>query len=119
MKRGKRKRKIMWTEKEIKNLRKFAYNTFQTEIPLSAEIEKIQLFVDQSKMGYKNVNPRLIKTNNVKLLWTPKFWTFQMEVEIPESIMGAIRTECENLLSIRCDELAKLCGYKNEMSAEQ
>ena len=31
----------MWTEKEIKNLRKFAHNTFQTEIPLSAEIEKI------------------------------------------------------------------------------
>lgn len=109
----------MWEEKEIKKLRKYAFDTFQTEIPLSAEIEKIQLFVDQSKMGYKNVSPRLIKTNNVKLLWTPNFWTFPMEVEIPESIMGAIRTECENLLSVRCDELAKLCGYKNEMSAEQ
>ena len=102
----------MWTEKEIKNLRKFAYNTFQTEIPLSVEIEKIQLFVNQSKMGYKNVSPKLIKTNNVKLQWTPNFWTFPIEVEIPESIMGAIRTECENLLGVRCDELAKLCGYE-------
>ena len=109
----------MWTEKEIKSLRKFAYDTFQTEIPLSAEIEKLQLFVDRSKMGYKNVSLKLIKTNNIKLQWTPNLWTFPMEVEIPESVMGALNTECENLLDVRCNELAKLCGYKNEMSAEQ
>ncbi|HZJ98500.1 MAG TPA: hypothetical protein VFC79_00750 [Tissierellaceae bacterium] len=110
----------MWTEKEIKNLRKFAHNTFQTEIPLSVEIEKIQLFVSQSKMGgYKDMGLKLIKTNNIKLQWIPNFWTFPMEVEIPESIMGTIRTECENLLDVRCDELAKLCGYRNEMTAEQ
>ena len=109
----------MWEEKEIKKLRKHAFDTFQTEIPLSGEIEKIQIFLNQSQMGIKKMSPKIIKTNNVKLQWTPNFWTFPMEVEIPESIIGTIRTECENLLDVRCDELAKLCGYRNEMSAEQ
>ena len=35
---------MMWTEKEIKNLRNYAYQVFKTEIPLSGEIEKLQIF---------------------------------------------------------------------------
>lgn len=52
----------MWTDKEIKNLRAYAYELFKTEIPMSGEIEKIQLFINQSKYGFKKANPKLVKT---------------------------------------------------------
>ena len=103
----------MWEEKEIKKLRKHAFDTFQTEIPLSGEIEKIQIFLNQSQMGFKKMSPKIIKTNNVKLQWTPNFWTFPMEVDIPASILENLRTECKRLLDTRCDELARLSEYSN------
>ena len=105
---------MMWTDKEIKSLRTHAYNVFKTEIPLSGEIEKIQIFLEQSGMGFKKMNPKLIKTSNVTLQWVPNFWTFPMEIEIPESVMNEVRKQCVNLLNTRCDELATLCGYFNK-----
>lgn len=100
-----------WTDKEIKNLRTHAYNVFKTEIPLSGEIEKIQLFIEQSEMSFKKATPKLMKTTTVSLHWVPNFWTYPMEIEIPESILDELRKECMNLLDFRCDELAKLSGY--------
>lgn len=102
----------MWTEEEIKKLRKYAAEIFKTEIPLSAEIEKIQIFINQSKPGYKKMSSKLVKTNSVRLMWLPDFWVFPVEVEIPENIMGIILEQSKTLLDQRCDELAALCGYK-------
>jgi len=104
----------MWTEKEIKSLRKYAYDVFKTEIPLSGEIEKIQIFLDQSKMGFKKVNPKIVKTVTATVQWVPNFWNFPMEIEIPDSVMGVIREQCGVLLNKRCDELAGLSGYEKE-----
>jgi hypothetical protein len=103
----------MWEEKEIKKLRKHAFDTFQTEIPLSGEIEKIQIFLNQSQMGFKKMSPKIIKTNNVTLQWVPNFWTFPMEVDIPDCILDGLREECKRLLDTRCDELARLSEYSN------
>ena len=105
---------MMWTDKEIKSLRNYAYQVFKTEIPLSGEIEKIQLFLDQSGMGFKKVSPKLIKTVTATVQWCPNFWTFPLEIEIPESVLGELRKQCVNLLNTRCDELATLCGYFNK-----
>ena len=104
----------MWTEKEIKSLRKHAYDVFKTEIPLSGEIEKIQIFLDQSKMEFKKVSPKLVKTVTATVQWVPNFWNFPMEIEIPDSVMGTIREQCGVLLGQKCDELAGLCGYEKE-----
>ena len=104
----------MWTEKEIKSLRKHAYDVFKTEIPLSGEIEKIQIFLDQSKMEFKKVSPKLVKTVTATMQWVPNFWNFPMEIEIPDSVMGTIREQCGVLLGQKCDELAGLCGYEKE-----
>ena len=104
----------MWTEKEIKSLRKYAYDVFKTEIPLSGEIEKIQIFLDQSKMGFKKMSPKIVKTVTATVQWVPNFWNFPMEIEIPDSVMGIIRDQCGVLLNQRCDELAGLCGYEQE-----
>ena len=104
----------MWEEKEIKKLRKHAFDTFQTEIPLWGEIEKIQICLNQSQVGFKKISPKIIKTNNVKLRWTPSFWTFPMEVDIPASILENLRTECKRLLDAKCDELARLSEYNQE-----
>lgn len=104
----------MWTEKEIKSLRKHAYDVFKTEIPLSGEIEKIQIFLDQSKMEFKKVSPKIVKTVTATVQWVPNFWNFPMEIEIPDSVMGTIREQCGVLLGQKCDELAGLCGYEKE-----
>lgn len=108
----------MWTENEIKDLRKHAYDVFKTEIPLSGEIEKIQIFLDQSKMGFKKVNPKLIKTVSATVQWCPNFWNYPLEIDIPDSVMDAIRDQCGNLLAQRCDELAGLCNYKHAKEQE-
>lgn len=104
---------MMWTEKEIKNLRTYAYQVFKTEIPLSGEIEKLQIFIEQSGMGFKKVSPKLVKTVTATVQWCPNFWTFPMEIEIPESALEELRKQCVNLLNSRCDDLARLCGYTN------
>ena len=103
------------TENEIKDLRKHAYDVFKTEIPLSGEIEKIQLFLDQSKMGFKKVNPKLIKTVSATVQWCPNFWNYPLEIDIPDSVMDAIRDQCGNLLAQRCDELAGLIMFPGHL----
>ena len=106
---------MMWTEKEIKSLRNYAYQVFKTEIPLSGEIEKLQIFIEQSGMGFKKVSPKLIKTVTATVQWCPNFWTFPLEIEIPECVLGELRKQCVNLLNTRCDDLARLCGYTNRI----
>lgn len=108
----------MWTEKEIKDLREYAYDVFKTEIPLSGEIEKIQIFLDQSKMGFGKLKPKIIKTVTETVKWIPNFWNYPMEIELPDSVMGVIRDQCGNLLYQRCDELAGLCGYEHAKEQE-
>ena len=104
----------MWTEKEIKRLRLHAHKTLKTEIPLSGEIEKIQVFLDQSEMEFRKENPKLVKTTNVGIRWFPNFWEGQMEIEIPANVLEIVRLQCRELLSKKCDELASLCGYMRE-----
>lgn len=105
---------MKWSEKDIKELRKHAYNVFKTEIPLSGEIEKIQIFLDHSDMGFTKASPRLIKTVNTTVQWFPNFWHYPMEVDIPESVLTVIREQCGILLNQKCDELAGLCGYSQD-----
>lgn len=102
---------MIWTEEEIKHLKKYAAETFKTEIPLSAEIEKIQLFIQQNT-GYRKIGSKLVRTNSVGLRWLPDFWTYPVEVDIPDNIMGIILEQSKTLLDQRCDELSNLCGYK-------
>lgn len=102
-----------WTKKEIKELRKHAYRVFGTEIPLSSEIEKIELFLEQKDFGFFDL-PKITKTVQYSLRWFPNYWTHPMEIEIPNDVMEAIHKQCEVLLYERCNSLAELCGYKKE-----
>ena len=105
---------MKWTEKDIKNLRKHAHKVFKTEIPLSGEIEKIKMFLDQSEFEFRKDNPKLVKTTNVGIRWFPNFWEAQMEIDIPTDVLEIVRSQCVDLLSKKCDELASLCGYMRE-----
>jgi hypothetical protein len=102
----------MWTENEIKKLRKHAFDVFKTEIPLSAEIEKIQIFLDQSGFEFKRESPTLVKTVGYQLRWLPNFWHFPLEIDLPNDVLLIIRESCKTLLDNRCYELAGLCGYR-------
>jgi len=102
-----------WTKKDIKELRLYAYKVFGTELPLSAEIEKISLFLDQKDFGFVDI-PKLKKTVTYSLRWFPNYWTHPMEIDIPEPVMEAIYKQCEGLLYERCNSLAELCGYKKD-----
>ena len=53
---------------------------------------------------------KLIKTNNLKLQWIPDSYVSPMVVEIPESVVEAIREECETLWGIRLIGI----GQRNE-----
>lgn len=102
-----------WTKKDIKELRLCAYKVFGTELPLSTEIEKISLFLEQKDFGFANA-PKLMKNINYSLKWFPNYWGHSMEIEIPESIMETIYKQCEVLLYERCNSLAELCKCKKE-----
>ena len=108
----------MWTEKEIKDLRNQAYDLFKTEIPLSGEIEKIQVFINQSQYGFRKASPKLIKTIKSAIEWIPNYWTFPMEIDIPDSVMDIIRQQCTEMMYSKCDELATLCNYQPDKTAE-
>jgi len=101
-----------WSDKEIKDLRKFAHKTFGVEIPLSVEIEKIALFMSQhAQQSIEDNSIRINKVYKYVLSWIPCHWNRLMEMDIPTSIMDLVYEKIPVLLQERCDELAKLCGY--------
>lgn len=104
----------MWTLEKIKELRSHAYKTFGIEIPLSTEIEKIQLFLEQSSSEIKHNLPRIIKTVSFSVRWLPNFWNHPMEVDFPEVGITAFRNAMIDVLNDYCDKLAGLSGYNKE-----
>lgn len=105
----------MWTGKEISELRKKAYETFGTEIPLSAEILKLVVFLEQCRFNFKRELPKLTRTVRYSLKWLPNFWMYPIEAEIPIDAIPIIESAVHELLNARCDELADMCGYKKDI----
>lgn len=100
----------MWTSEEIKKLRQYANEYFGVEIPLSAQIEEIRFFLDQSRIKF-NEKPKLIKAVRYTLKWFPNYWNQMMEIEMPDEAIGYVREAFERELELKCAKLADMSKY--------
>ena len=104
----------MWTLEKIKELRSYAQKYFGTELPISEEILKLSLFLEQSNYEFKRDLPKIERVVKYTLRWLPNFWTSPMDIEIPKEVMDSLRSSVSDLLEQRCDTLAQMCGYQKE-----
>ena len=107
-----------WTDKMIDALLKCAKDRFETDIPKAVEIRKLRSFLFDLTVSYWKADKACIEAKFVFKWWHIPYSNTRT-IELPEAAVWALKHQMSHELEFMCDNLAKICCFKEKGEIER